>query len=67
MQLESRYRVAMLLYAVLAVAAWFYLGDEKLAVAGRPVELRLIPAIVLAAAALKTILYRKAEQVRSGR
>jgi hypothetical protein len=67
MQLESRYRVAMVLYVALGVAAWFYFGDTKLAVAGRPVELRLIPVIVLAASALKTLLYRKAEQVRSGK
>jgi len=67
MQLESRYRVAMVLYAGLAVAAWFLLGDAKLAVAGRPVELRLVPVIVLAAAALKTALFRKAEQVRGSR
>jgi hypothetical protein len=52
------------LYGVLAVLAWFTVGEGKVLVGGRPVELRLFPLIVLGGMALRTVLARQAEKIR---
>jgi hypothetical protein len=64
--LDRRYRVALALYAVLAALAWFTLGEGKVLVAGRPVELRLVPLVILGGLALRTVLARQAEKIRRG-
>ena len=65
-ELERRYPVALLLYAVLGVLAWFTLGEGKVIVFGKPVELRLIPILILATFALRTVLVRQADKIRHG-
>jgi hypothetical protein len=64
--LQRRYPVALLLYAGLAVLAWFTLGEGKVIVFGKPVELRLIPVLILATFALRTVLVRQADKIRHG-
>ncbi|HEY1987372.1 MAG TPA: hypothetical protein VGG85_18295 [Terracidiphilus sp.] len=64
--LERRYPVALLLYGVLGVLAWFTLGEGKVIVFGKPVELRLIPILILATFALRTVLVRQADKIRHG-
>ena len=64
--LDRRYRIALVLYAVLAALAWFTLGEGKVFVAGRPVELRLLPLVILGGFALRTVLARQAEKIRRG-
>ena len=64
LDLDRKYRVALVLYAVLAALAWFTLGEGKVFVAGRPVELRLLPLVVLGGLALRTVLARHAEKIR---
>jgi len=62
-ELERKARIALCLYLVLAVVAWFTL-DGTVQVYGRPVELRLVPLIVLGGLAAKTLLAVKAESIR---
>jgi hypothetical protein len=62
-ELERKARIAFGLYLVLAVVAWFTM-DGKVLVYGRPVELRLVPLIVLGGLAAKTLLALKAEKIR---
>jgi hypothetical protein len=64
--LERRYPVALLLYGVLAVLVWFTVGEGKIVVFGKPVELRLIPILILATFALRTVLVRQADKIRHG-
>ncbi len=64
--LERRYPVALLLYGVLAVLVWFTVGEGKVVVFGKPVELRLIPILILATFALRTVLVRQADKIRHG-
>jgi hypothetical protein len=64
--LERRFPVALGLYAVLAVLVWFTMGEGKILVMGRAVELRLVPLIVIGGLALRTILARQAERIRRG-
>ena len=45
--LDRKFWVALALYAVLAVLVWFTMGEGKVLVVGRPVELRLVPLIVI--------------------
>jgi len=54
------------MFAVLAVVVWLTMGDGSVVVFGRPVELKLIPLIVIGGMALRTVLARKAEKIRRG-
>jgi hypothetical protein len=65
--LERRFRWALALYAVLAALVWFTMGEGKVFVLGRPVELRLIPLVVIGGLALRTVLAQQAEKIRRGR
>ena len=64
--LDRKYWVALALYAVLAVLAWFTVGEGAFLVRGRPVEVRLLPLIIIGGMALRTVLARHAEKIRRG-
>ncbi|HEU5457591.1 MAG TPA: hypothetical protein VFU68_03140 [Terracidiphilus sp.] len=64
--LERKFRIALVLYAVLAVLAWFTMGADKVPVMGRPVEMRWLPELVLGALVLRTVVARQAERIRRG-
>ncbi len=56
--LDRKYWVALGLYAVLAVLVWFTMGEGKVLVMGKPVELRLVPLVIIGGLALRTVLAR---------
>jgi hypothetical protein len=62
--LEQRFWVALGLYLVLGALVWFTMGEGKVFVMGRPVEMRLVPLIVIGGFALRTVLARQAERIR---
>jgi hypothetical protein len=64
--MDRKYWVALALYVILAALAWFTVGDDTVLVYGRPVELRLLPLIVIGGMALRTVLARQAEKIRRG-
>ena len=64
--LEKRFLIALVLYAVLAGLVWFTMGEGKVQVFGRPVEMRLVPLVVIGGLALRTVLARQAEKIRRG-
>jgi len=49
---------------VLGLLVWFTMGEEKVLVYGRPVDLRLVPLIVIGGLALRTVLARQADRIR---
>jgi hypothetical protein len=63
-ELDRKFWVALALFAVLGALAWFTLGEGTILVAGRPVELRVFPLVVLGGFALRTVLARQAEKIR---
>ena len=63
-ELDRKYLAALALYAVLALLVWFTMDAGKVQVMGRPVELRLVPLIVIGGLALRTVLARHAEKIR---
>ena len=65
-ELDRKYWAALALYAVLALLVWFTMDAGKLPVFGRPVDLRLVPLIVIGAMAVKTVVARHAERIRRG-
>ncbi|MGO9434609.1 MAG: hypothetical protein ACLPH3_16495 [Terracidiphilus sp.] len=65
-QLERKFWVALGLYAVLAVLVWFTMGDGKVLVMGRPVELKLVPLIIIGGLALRTVVALQADKIRHG-
>jgi hypothetical protein len=64
--MDQKFWVALALYAVLAVLAWFTVGEGAVLIHGRMVELRLLPLIFIGGMALKTVLARHAEKIRRG-
>ncbi len=62
--LEKRFPVALVLYGALALLVWFTMDAGKVMVMGRAVELRLLPLVILAGLALRTVLARQAERIR---
>jgi hypothetical protein len=65
-ELNRKFWVALALYGVLAVLAWFTVGEGTILVYGKPVELRLLPLIIIGGMVLKTVLARQAEKIRRG-
>jgi hypothetical protein len=63
LDITSKFRVAMVLYAVLAALSWFTL-DGKISVGGKLVELRLIPLVIIGGLTLRTIVALNAEKIR---
>jgi hypothetical protein len=64
--LDKRFRMAMALYGILGLLVWFTMGEGKVLVHGRPVELRLVPLIVIGGLALRTAVAHHAEKIRQG-
>jgi hypothetical protein len=64
--LDRKFWVALVLYAVVAVLAWFTLGEGKVLVGGRLVEIRLLPMVVLGGLALRTVIAHQADKIRRG-
>ena len=62
--LDRRFYTALVAYAVLGALAWFTLGEGSVLVGGRPVEIRMLPLLVLGGFALRTLLARQAEMIR---
>ena len=62
--LDRKYWAALGMFAILAVLVWLTMGDGSVLVFGRPVELKLIPLIVIGGMALRTVLARHAEKIR---
>jgi len=62
--LQKRYPVALALYAVLAVLVWFTMDAGKVLVWGKPVDLRLLPLIILGGLTLRTVLAVQADRIR---
>ena len=62
--LNRKYRVALLLYAGLALLSWFTL-DARISVGGRLVELKFVPLIIIGGLALRTMVAMRAEKIRS--
>ena len=42
------------------------MGEGKVFVVGKPVELRLVPLIIIGGLALRTVLARQADKIRRG-
>jgi len=62
--LEKKYPVALLLYVGLAVLVWFTVGEGNVMVYGRPVQIRLIPILILTLFAFRTYVAMQADRIR---
>jgi hypothetical protein len=64
--LERKYWIALAVYAGLAVAAWFTIGEGKFPLFGRMIDVRWVPIFVLATFAFRTVMAMQAERIRRG-
>ena len=65
-EMDRKFWIALALFAGLAVLVWFTMGEGKVLVYGKPVEMRWMPLIVIGGLALRTVLARSAEKIRRG-
>jgi hypothetical protein len=65
-ELERKYWVALMLYGALALLVWFTMDAGTVSIEGRPVQLRLLPLLVIGGLALRTVLARHADRIRRG-
>jgi hypothetical protein len=63
-ELERKYPIALAMFVVLAVVAWFSVGEGNVMVLGRPVQLRFIPIVILALFAFRTYVAMQADRIR---
>ena len=63
-ELNRKFWIALALYGFLGLLVWFTMGEGKVLVHGRPVELRLIPLIVIGCLTLRTVVAHQAERIR---
>jgi hypothetical protein len=61
---DRKFRIAMAAFAFLAVVIWFTVGEGKMLVFNRPVEIRWIPILVIATFAFRTYMAREADKIR---
>ena len=66
-ELERKYWIALVLYAGLAVLAWFTIGEGKVSIFGRMIDMRWIPIFILATFAFRTVMAMQADRIRRGK
>ena len=64
-KLSRRFPVALLLYGLLGMLVWFTVGSGTVLVFRRPIELRIIPLVVIASFVLRTVLTHQADRIRA--
>jgi len=65
-RLRRRMPWALGLYGLLGMLVWFTVGEGTVLVLGKPVELRIIPLVVIGSFVLRTLLAHQANRIRSG-
>ena len=65
MTFERRFRVSLVVYALLAIAIWFTMSDQGLMVGNRVVSIRLVALAILGLFVAKTLLHWKAAQIQA--
>jgi hypothetical protein len=66
MTIERRFYVALVIYAVLGLLIWTTLGYTPIRIEGRDIDFRVVPSLILGMFAVRTILFRQAERIRTG-
>jgi Mn2+/Fe2+ NRAMP family transporter len=61
---ERKFWIALMLYGVLGAVVWFTLGEGKVLVLSKSVEIRWIPLFVLGTFAFRTYVAREADKIR---
>jgi hypothetical protein len=63
-KMERKFWIALGLYGILIVIAWFTLGIGSVVIFGGPVQIRLIVVVILGTFVFRTIMARWAENIR---
>jgi len=64
MEQARRFRIALVIYAALAILIWTTMDSTSVPVAGGQVSLRGVTLAVLAFFVVRTVLHWKAQQIR---
>jgi len=63
---ERKFRIALALFAALALLDWFTLGQGTILVLGRVVEIRVVPLFIIGTLVFRTVVARSADRIRQG-
>jgi len=63
-EMDRKFWKAMMAYGILGAVIWFTLGEGTILALGRPVQIRLIPLLVVGTFAFRTWVAREAEKIR---
>jgi hypothetical protein len=66
-ELQRKYWIALALFGALGALVWFTMDAGKVLVWGKPVELRLVPLIIIGGLVLRTVLALQADKIRQSR
>jgi hypothetical protein len=61
---DRKFRLALVLYGILGLLVWFTVGTGSVLVQGKPVQLRLVPLIIIGGLALRTVVAHQADKIR---
>ncbi|MFC5861244.1 hypothetical protein ACFPT7_02955 [Acidicapsa dinghuensis] len=61
---SRKFRMAMVVYLILAALIWFTVGEGTFLAYGRRVEIRAVPLLIIGLFAFRTWLAREADKVR---
>jgi hypothetical protein len=61
---ERKFRIALGLYGLLAVVIWFTVGEGRVLVFQKSVEIRWIPLFVIGTFVFRTYMAREADKIR---
>ncbi|HYX53689.1 MAG TPA: hypothetical protein VE783_09565 [Candidatus Limnocylindrales bacterium] len=65
MDQNKRFQVAMAIYIVLAVLAWFLMSAERIPVGNGGISFRGLTLVLLGFFAARTVLHWRAEKIRA--
>ncbi len=61
---DGKFWIALALFGFLAGVIWFTLGEGRVFVFGRQVEIRWIPLFVIGSFVFRTVMAREADKIR---
>ena len=65
MEQSKRFQVAMAVYVVLAILAWFLMSNERIPVGNGGISFRGLTLVLLGFFAARTLLHWRAEKIRA--
>jgi hypothetical protein len=64
-EIEQRFRISIVAFAILIAMVWLLMKPTPVVIAGRGVDVRWLPTLILGMFAFKAYIHRQAERIRA--